>query len=85
MHKVVLVVPMGVNVQVDVGFVRKLDFVNLRIFLGRGNVHLRYVWDGWPVTQLPFLALSILQPVRRLEGSYHFWCTPIVQYLEGVS
>ncbi len=76
MHKVFLVVPTGVNVHVDVGIIRKLDLVNMRIFLGRDKVCLRYVWDGRPVTQLPLLALSILQPFRRLEGSTHFNVLP---------
>ncbi len=72
MHKVFLVVPMGVNVHVDVGIVMKLDYVNLRIFLGCDDVHLRFARNGGPVTQLSFLTLSILQPVGRLEGSTHF-------------
>ncbi len=61
---------------VDVGIVRKLDLVNLKIFLGRDDVCLRYGWDGWPVAQLPFLALSIPQPIGRLEGSTHFGILP---------
>ncbi len=71
-HKVLLGVTTGVNVHVDVGIVGKLNLVNLRIFLGRDDVHLRYVRDGQLVAQQPFLALSILQPVWRLEGSIHF-------------
>ncbi len=50
MGKVFLIVPTGVNVHVDVGIVRKLDLVNLGIFLGRDNVHHRYVEDKRPVT-----------------------------------
>ena len=61
---------------VDVGIIRKLNLVNLRIFLGHDNVHFRYVRDRLPVAQLPFLALSILQPVRRLEDSTHFDVLP---------
>ncbi len=76
MRKVFLGVPNGVNVHVDVGIIRKLDLENLRIFLGCDDVSLRYVWDGRPVAQLPFLALSILQPVGRLEGSTHFGILP---------
>ena len=72
MHKVFLVVPTGVNVHVDEGVVRNLDLVNLRIFLGHDNVHLRDIQDRQQVAQLPFLALSILQPVGSLEGSTHF-------------
>ncbi len=52
MGKVFLIVPNGVNVHVDVGIVRKLDLVNLRIFLGHDDVHHRYVRDGRPVTHL---------------------------------
>jgi hypothetical protein len=51
-----------------VGIVRKLDLQDLRIFLGCDDVRIRYIRDGQPVAQLPFLALSILQPARRLEG-----------------
>ena len=76
MHKVFLSVPMGVNVLVDVGIIRKLDLQNMMIFLGCDDVQLRYVRDGRPVALLPFLALSILQPVRRLEGSTHFGVLP---------
>ncbi len=72
MGKVFLVVPMGVNVHVDVGIVRELKLVNLGIFLGHDDVHHRYVRDRRPVTQLPFPAVSILQPIGRLEGSAHF-------------
>ncbi len=57
---------------VDVGIIRKLNLVNLRIFLGHDNVHFRYVRDRLPVAQLPFLALSILQPVGRLDGNTYF-------------
>ncbi len=74
MGKVFLIVPTGLNVHVDVdvGIVRKLDLEKLRFFLRRDDVHHMYVWDRRPVTQLPFLALSILQPIGRLEGSTHF-------------
>jgi hypothetical protein len=44
----------------------------MRFFLGPDDIHLSYVQDGRPVAQLPFLALRILQPVGRLEGSTHF-------------
>ncbi len=76
MHKVFLVVSTRVNVHFDVGIVRKLDLQNLRIFLGCDNVRLKYVRDRQPVAQLPFLALRILQPVGRLEGSTHFGALP---------
>ncbi len=74
--KAFLSVPTGVYGHVEVGLVWKLDLQGLRFFLGRDNVHLRYVRDGWPVAQLPFLVLSILQPVGRLEGGTHFCVLP---------
>ncbi len=76
MRKVFLSVPMGVNVHIDVGIVRKIDLQHLRFFLGRDHIHLSYVWDGHPVAQLPFLTLRILQPVGRLEGGTHFGVLP---------
>jgi hypothetical protein len=74
--KVFLGVPTVVDVHADVGVIRNLDLQHLRIFLGRDNFHLSYVWDGWPVAQLPFLALGILQPVGRLEISTHYGVLP---------
>jgi hypothetical protein len=74
--KVFLVVPMGVNGHVEVGLVRKLDLENLRFFLGCDDVNLRYVRNGQPVAQLPFLTLGILQPAGRLEGGTHFGMLP---------
>ncbi len=74
--KVFLVVPTGVNKHVEVGLVRKFDFQGLRFFLGRDNVYLRHVLDGRPVAQLPFLALSIIQPTGSLEGDTHFGVLP---------
>ncbi len=73
---VFLVVPTGVNGHTEVGLVRKLDLENLRFFLGRDDVHNRYVWNGWLVGQLPFLTHGILQPIRRLEGGTHFGMLP---------
>ncbi len=75
-RKVLLGVPTRVYEHVEVGLAWKLDLQGLRFFLGHDNVHLRYVRDGRPVAQLPFLALSILQPVRRLEGGTHFSVLP---------
>ncbi len=75
MCKVFLVVPTGVNGNTEVGLVQKLDLEYLRFFLGCDNVNLRY-GNGWPVAQLTFLALGILQPVRRLEGGTHFGMLP---------
>jgi hypothetical protein len=75
-RKVFLIAPTGVNVHVNVRIVRMLNLVNLRIFLGCDDVRLRYAQDGRPVAKLPFLALSILQPVGRLEGSTHFGKLP---------
>ncbi len=53
------------------GLIRKLSLDKLRFFLGRDDVNHRYARNGRPVGQLPFLALGILQPVRRLEGGTH--------------
>jgi hypothetical protein len=53
-----------------------LDLQGLRFFLGRDDIHFRYVRDGRPVAQLPFLALSILQLVKSLEGGTHFGVLP---------
>jgi hypothetical protein len=58
--KVFLGVTTGVYGHVEVGIVWKLDHEGLRFFLGRDNIRQRYVRDGWPVAQLPFLALGIL-------------------------
>ncbi len=59
-RKVFLDVPTGEYGHVEVGLVGKLDLQGLGFFLGGDDVHLRYVQDGWPVAQLPFLALNIL-------------------------
>ncbi len=69
---VFLVVLTGKDRYADVGVVRKLDLENCRIFLGRDEVYHRYLRDGWPLSQLPFLALDVLQHVRRLEVGTHF-------------
>jgi hypothetical protein len=74
--KVFLLVPTGVNGHTEVRRIWKLDLEHLRFFHGRDNVYHRYVWNWWPVAQLPFLALGILQPVRRLEGGTHFGLLP---------
>jgi hypothetical protein len=58
------------------GRVRKLDLEDPRFFLGRDNVYHWDVRNGWPMRQLPFLALSILQPVWGLEGGTHFGMMP---------
>jgi hypothetical protein len=68
--------PMGVYGHVEVGLVWKLALQGLRFFLGHDDIHLRCVRDGWPVAQLPLLALSILQPFGRLEGGTHFGILP---------
>jgi hypothetical protein len=67
---------MGVCGHVEVGLVWKLDLQGLRFFLGSEDNHLRYVRDGPMFAQLPFLALSILQLVGRLEGGAHFGVLP---------
>ncbi len=75
MPEVFLVVPTGVDGHVEVGHVRKLD-LDLGFFLGRDNVYHRNVWNGRPMRQLPLLTLTVLQPVRRLEGGTHFGVLP---------
>jgi hypothetical protein len=74
--KVFFSVPMGVNRHVEVGLLQKLDLQGLRFFLGRDDVYLRHVWDGRPVAQLHFLALSIIQPIGSLEGGNHSGIQP---------
>ncbi len=76
--KIFLIVPMGVDEHAEVGRVRKLDLEDLGLFLGRDDVYHRNVRNGWPMRQLPFPALSVLQPVRRLEGGTHFGMLPEV-------
>ncbi len=71
-----LVVPTGVYGHAEMGCVWKLDLEDLGLFLGHDNVNHRYLRNGRPMRQLPFLALSILQPVRRLEGGTHFGVLP---------
>jgi hypothetical protein len=75
-HEVFLVVPTGVNGHAEVGRVRKLDLEDLGFFLGHDDVYHRDVRNGRLMRQLPFLALSVLQPVRRLEGGTHFSVMP---------
>ncbi len=84
-HMVFLGVPMGVNGHVEVGIVWKFGLQDLWFLLGSHNIHLSNIQDGRPVAQLPFLALRILQPVGRLEGSTHFWRTTRVRYWAQVS
>jgi hypothetical protein len=74
--KVFLVVLMGVRRHTEVQYIWKLDLNKLRLFLGRDDVNHRYIRNGWPVRQLPFFALSIIQPIRRLEGGTHFGMLP---------
>ncbi len=76
LRKVFLVVPTGVDGHAKVGCVRKLDLEDLAFFLGRDNVYHRNVRNGQPMRQLPFLALSVLQPIRRLEGCTYFGMMP---------
>ncbi len=75
MREVFLVVPMGLDGHAEVGCVRKLD-EDLGFFLGHDNVNRRNLQNGGPMSQLPFLALSILQPIRRLEGGTYFGKLP---------
>jgi hypothetical protein len=74
--KVFLIDPTGVNGHAEVGRIRKLDLEDLRLFLGRDNVYHWDIRNGQPMRQLPFLALSILQSIRRLEGGTHFGVIP---------
>jgi hypothetical protein len=67
---------MGVYGHAEVGRVWKLDLEDLGFFLGHDDVNHRYIRNGRPMGQLPFLALSILQPVRRLEGGTYFGVLP---------
>jgi hypothetical protein len=75
-RKVFLIVPMGVDGHGEVGHIGKLDLEDLGFFLGRDNIYHWDVRNGWPMRQLPFLALSVLQPVQRLEGGTHFGMMP---------
>ncbi len=74
--KIFFGVPTGVYGHVEVEIVWKLDLQDLRFFLGCDDIYPRYVRDGRLVAQLPFLALSILQPFGRLVGSTHFGILP---------
>ncbi len=76
MHKIFLGVPTGIYEHVEVGIVWKLGLQGLRFFLRHDNIRLRYVRNGRPVAQLTFLALSILQPFKKLEGGTHFGMLP---------
>ncbi len=76
MCKVFLSVSTGVKRHTKVEIVQKLDLQGLRFFLGREDVNLRHVRDGRLVAQLPFLALSIIQPIGSLEGGTHFGLLP---------
>ncbi len=76
MHEVFLVVPTGVNGHAEVGHVRKLDLEDLGFFLGHDNVYHWYARNGQPMRQLPFFALSVLQPIWGLEGGTHFGMLP---------
>ncbi len=75
-RKVFLIVCTGVNRHAEVGCVGKLDFEDLRIFLGRDDVYHGDVRDRRPMRQLPLLALSVLQPVWGFEGGTHFGMMP---------
>ncbi len=76
MYEVFLVVPMGVDGHAEVGRIRKLDLEDLGFFLGHDGVYHRNVQNGRLMRQLPFLALSVFQPVQRLEGGTHFGVLP---------
>jgi hypothetical protein len=74
--EVFLIVPTGVNGHAEVGHIRKLDLEDLRLFLGCDDVYHQDVQNRRPMRQLPFLALSVLQPVWGLEGGTHFGMMP---------
>ncbi len=76
MREVFLIVPMGVDRHAEVGRVGKLDLEDLRIFLGRDDVYHGDIQNRRLMRQLPFLALSVLQPVWGLEGGTHFGVMP---------
>jgi hypothetical protein len=75
-RKVFLVVSTGVDGHAEVGCIRKIDLEDLGFYLGREDVKHRNVQNGWPMRQLPFITLSVLQPDRRLEGGTHFGILP---------
>jgi hypothetical protein len=75
-REVFLIVPMGEDRHAEVGCVGKLDLEDLRIFLGCDDVYHGDVRNWRPMRQLPFLALSVLQPVWGLEGGTHFGVMP---------
>jgi hypothetical protein len=74
--EVFLIVPTGVDGHAEVGRIRRLDLEDLGFFPGRDDVYHRIVQNERLMRQLLFLALSILQPVRRLEGGTHFGMMP---------
>ncbi len=75
-REVFLIVPTGVNRHAEVGRIGKPDLEDLRIFLGRDNVYHGDVRNRRLMRQLPFLALSVLQPIWGLEGGTHFGVMP---------
>ncbi len=75
-REVFLVVPTRVDGHAEVWRIRKLDLEDLGFFLGRDDINHRNVRNGWPMRQLPFLALSVFQPVQRLEGGTQFGILP---------
>ncbi len=60
----------------EVGRIRKLDLEDLMLFLGHDDVYHRDIRNGWPMRQLSFFVLSVLQPIWGLEGSTHFGMIP---------
>ncbi len=75
-REVFLIVPTGVDGHAEVGHVKKLDLEDLGFFLGRDDVYHRNVRNGQLMRQLPLLALSVLQPIKRLEGGTQFGVLP---------
>jgi hypothetical protein len=72
-RKLFLIVPTGVNRHAEVGCVGKLDLEDLRIVTGHDDVYHGDVGNRQPMRQLRLLALSVLQPIWRLEGGTHFF------------
>jgi hypothetical protein len=60
-------VPTVIDGHVKVGIVRKSDLEDMRFFLGRDDVCLSYVQDGWPLLSCPFLYSEFFNPLGDLR------------------
>ncbi len=76
MGKVFLGVPSGEDGHVEDGPMGKLDLEAFWQFLGGHYFLGGDAWDGWPIAQLPFLALWILQSLGAIEGGTHLGVLP---------